>query len=139
MLRECVAPVILISTAAVSVIAALHAGAALYSRYETIQGRLEGERWLVQRCRDPDFFANMHQHTDLCISVENNARVGAPMLALRDVTRDFLEHQIVSRIGWPELSLPLACVAACALFFGPAWWRPVRRWPQPRECGFKEA
>jgi len=139
MLREFVAPVVVICSAAVSVIAALHAGAALYSRYETIQGRLESERWLVQRCRDPDFFANMHQHTDLCISVENNARVGAPMLALRDVTRDFLEHHVASRIGWPELSLPLLCVTVCALVWGPSWWRPARRWPQCRDDGFKQA
>ncbi len=139
MLRECVAPVVLICATAVSVIAALHAAAALYSRYETIQGRLESERWLVVKCRDPDFFTNMHQHTDLCISVENNARVGALMLALRDVTRDFLEHHVASRVGWPELSLPALCTLLCAAFWWPSWGRPPRRWPQCRDDGLKQA
>lgn len=140
MLREFVAPVVLIGSVTVLVVGLLHGCAALYSRYETLAGQLESERWLVKRCKDPEFFANMHQHTDLCISVENNARVGAMMLALRDVTRDFLEDQIASRLGWPEISFPLVALGGCALLLGPSWWRPMRkRWPQCREDAFKEA
>jgi hypothetical protein len=126
MLREFVAPVVLIVSVAVLVVAMLHGCAALYSRYETLAGQLESERWLVKRCKDPEFFSNMHQHTDLCISVENNARVGALMLAVRDVTQDFLQTQVASRLGWPEISFPLAALACCAVFLGPSWWRPNR-------------
>lgn len=140
MLREFVAPVVLMGSVAVLVVVMLHGCAALYSRYETLAGQLESERWLVTRCKDPDFFSNMHQHTDLCISVENNARVGALMLALRDITRDFLENHVVSRLGWPEISFPLLALLCCAIIMGPSWWTQGRkRWPQCREGMFKEA
>jgi hypothetical protein len=116
--------------------------AALYSRFVTIAGQLESERWLASKCSQPDFFANLHQHTDLCIHVENNARVGAFMLALRDVSKEFLEHQIVARLRLPEVSLPLALVLGAAVVLWPAWTgrRTLgRRWPQCREGGLKDA
>jgi hypothetical protein len=142
MIRDLLAPLVLSCTAAVVCIGALHGASTLYSRFVTIAGQLESERWLASKCSQPDFFANMHQHTDLCIHVENNARVGAFMLALRDVSKEFLEHQIVARLRLPEVSLPLALALCAAVLVGPAWMGPRgagRRWPQCREVGFKDA
>lgn len=33
----------------------------------------QDEAWLREQCADPEFYANMRQHTDLCMEVRQNA------------------------------------------------------------------
>jgi hypothetical protein len=117
----------------------------LYQIYRTVAARLHSERWLREQCADPHFFANMHLHTDLCIAVENDARVGALMLSLREFTQGLLmggdqpQGWLIQRLlSWPALAGLLAL-----LLFGPSWlvysFRPSRRWPECRDRCYKDA
>jgi hypothetical protein len=119
----------------------------LHQIYQATAARLQGERWLLDQCADPHFFANMHAHTDLCLTVENNARVGAGMLALREFTQGLLQKLgdrgwLVGRlITWPGFVL----AAAAVVLLGPSWVAltcrgvQVRRWPECRDRHFKDA
>lgn len=42
---------------------------ALHEAYVSEVGRREDERWLLDKCADPEFYANLRQHSNLCTEV----------------------------------------------------------------------
>jgi hypothetical protein len=46
----------------------------LHSEHSNARQRLLDDKWLLQRCGEPDFYIRLKQHTDLCEGVEANAR-----------------------------------------------------------------
>jgi hypothetical protein len=66
---------------------------ALYTAYKRACMRLDDEKWLLENCKDPVFFANMRAHPNVCSDVETNARIGAFWTALREVTD-------IVRVAW---------------------------------------
>lgn len=59
---------------------------AFYAAYKRACMRLEDEKWLLEKCREPVFYSKMRAHTQVCSEVETNARIGAVWAALREVT-----------------------------------------------------
>jgi hypothetical protein len=57
----------------------------LYSEYQAEVARLNDDAWLRVKCKDPEFFHNIKQHTDLCLKVEQNARKSCLLVALNTV------------------------------------------------------
>lgn len=168
MLHEFLVPLVTLACCAVGGIAGLDRLCLFHQTYQSMVSKLESERWLLDQCSDPHFFSKMHQHSDLCfqarnssinfplsvkrdltldvlLQVENNARVGAFMLALRHLTQSFLPpdalaglSQIVSRLSWPVL----AAIGVC-LLLGPSWLAcstyRAPRWPECADTRFKNA
>lgn len=147
MLCEFLLPVMTLCFWAALSLVSLNQLCQLHQIYQATAARLQGERWLLGQCADPHFFANMHAHTDLCLTVENNARVGAAMLALREFTQGLLalggvKGWILARlVAWPGLLL----AGAAVVLLGPSWvaltWSGAqqRRWPECRDRHFKDA
>lgn len=120
--------------------------------FQSMSVKIENERWLVSQCEDPHFFSKMHMHSDICFTVENNARIGVFMLSLREFTRALLPVELITRFGgvfsgvvsrtvfsWPSL----LCFFLFFLF-GPSWLVSGsrafhRRWPECRDGHFKDA
>jgi hypothetical protein len=44
---------------------------ALHEAYVFEVGKRNDERWLLSQCADPEFYANLKQHSDLCTQVIN--------------------------------------------------------------------
>ena len=121
--------------------------------YEATSSKLAGEQWLLTQCDDPHFFSKMHLHSDICFTVENNARVGAFMLSLRELTHSLLGSDllfsgqtgvggVLSRIG----SWPFAFCVGILLLLGPSWlvsgsrvFSVRRHWPACQDGCFKDA
>lgn len=89
---------------------------ALHEEYVKELGIRDDERWLVEKCKDPEFYANLRQHSDLCTKVSNNAHAS---IALRVMSR-VLERSthlcgdtscgdvvasIAARFGWHAVAL----------------------------------
>lgn len=53
-----------------------------YETYSELRAMVSGEKYLLQRCNDPEFFSNIRQHTDLCTTVFVNARTNLVLNAL---------------------------------------------------------
>lgn len=143
MIREFMVPLVTLCLCVAASIACLDRLCVFHQTYMAISAKLESERWLVKQCLDPQFFSNMHQHSDLCFQVETNARVGAFMLSLRQLTQSCLPAELllstlsVSRLAsWPVL----CCLAALCLL-APSWLASGRapRWPTCVEGHFKNA
>ena len=78
--------------------------------------------------------------------VENNARVGAFMLALRQLTQSFLLPETVTGLASSSYRLvsswPALCGGAALLLLGPSWLASGgarRRWPACADGHFKDA
>ncbi len=91
-----------------------------FSEYNKIASKIQSERKLLERCSDPEFFMDLHTHTDVCIAVQYNARAGAFMLALEKVTgASHLEGAVsemslaARSLGWPLLAIGLVVLLAC--------------------------
>ena len=163
MLREFMLPLASLLCCAFASIACLDRLCLFHQTYQTMAAKLESERWLLQQCSDPHFFSRMHQHSDLCFQVlafmlfqlspafflkfqsqvENNARVGAFMLALRQLTQSFLPAEALAGLSSSRLlSWPgLACFGGL-LLVGPSWLvraSRARRWPSCVDGHFKDA
>ena len=149
MIAEFMVPLATLSCAMVVCIASLDQLCQFHQIYQATASRLDSERWLLGQCEDPHFFSKMHMHTDICFQVENNARVGAFMLALREVTHTLLASDILARVagGWVHrllFSWPAAIALLAVLLLGPTWsvsrYRSLqRRWPEVRDGHFKDA
>lgn len=72
--------------------------------------RLENEKWLLEKCKEPEFYSNMRSHTDLCAQVATNARASIHLRALNKVAvnthmcgshpcSDILQT-FVAKMGW---------------------------------------
>lgn len=70
------------------------------------------EAWLRQKCKDPDFYSNMRQHTNLCLQVEKNAQSSIALTALNTMvatthlcgTRqcaDYMQDMVLRGLAWP--------------------------------------
>jgi hypothetical protein len=46
----------------------------LHEAYISESNKQADERWLLEKCKEPEFYSNIRQHTDLCTEVANNAR-----------------------------------------------------------------
>ena len=42
---------------------------ALHEAYQAEVGQQSDERWLLQQCQLPEFYANLRQHSNLCTEV----------------------------------------------------------------------
>lgn len=56
-----------------------------YEAYQNESKKKEDERWLRIQCKEPEFYSNLKQHTDLCNQVEINARRSTFLTALHIV------------------------------------------------------
>ena len=77
------------------------------------QSTRQDESWLLSQCQSPAFFANMRQHTDICLQVQRNAERSPALAALNAVANtahlcgrqsclDALVN-LVDNGGWPAL------------------------------------
>ena len=161
MIREFMIPLATLCICAIGSIVGLDRLCMFHQTYQTMVAKLESERWLLQQCSDPHFFSKMHQHSNLCFQVslfcacvsgppdprpqvENNARVGAFMLALRQLTQSVLLPEVLAGlvpsrlVSWPWLG-----GLAALLLLGPSWLarsaRGSRAWPECADGHFKNA
>jgi len=145
MIREFMIPLVTLCCIVVAGVASLDKLCQFHQTYQAMSAKLESERWLLDQCSDPHFFSKMHTHSDLCFQVENNARVGAFMLALRDLTQTFLLQKLAgtflpqSLVSWPALA-----GAGAILLLAPSWLvsssRSLHRsrgWPECNDGHFK--
>lgn len=58
---------------------------AFHNAYMQHLNKIEDEAWLRNNCRDPDFFSNLRQHTEICTAVMENFRKSPVLVALNDV------------------------------------------------------
>lgn len=147
-MRDFVQPVVALAFWMGLSIVSLNQLCQLHQIYQGTSARLQSEQWLLRQCGDPHFFSNMHLHTDLCFTVENNARIGAFMLALREFTqgiigsRSELRVWLIDRlVSWPAV----LCVLFLVLF-APSWLvlgcrslHPSKRWAECRDRHLKDA
>jgi hypothetical protein len=148
MLREFMLPLFTLCACVIASIAGLDRLCLFHQTYQTMAAKLESERWLLTQCSDPHFFSKMHQHSDLCFQVENNARVGAFMLALRQLTQQSLLFPdalagLAASFSSRFASWPFLCLVASLFLFAPSWLAStsasVRRWPDCGDGHFKNA
>ena len=134
MLREILVPITVISCVTILSILSLDRLCQFHSEFLDASNTIEGERWLRVRCQDPIFFANLRTHTNLCFTVESNARVGAFMLALNRVTGvTQLEtaasdiYLAVRAMSWPLLATAAGLFLICPSLLVSTWrTRPKR-------------
>eukprot|EP00960_Hanusia_phi_P019569 577653-Hanusia_phi.AAC.1 len=55
-----------------------------YSEFQGEAARRADDEWLRIKCKDPEFFHKMKQHTDLCLKVEQNGRRSVALVALNN-------------------------------------------------------
>jgi hypothetical protein len=152
MISEFLFPLCALTFAMVACVGSINQLCQFHSIFQSMSAKIESERWLVSQCEDPHFFSNMHLHSDICFTVENNARIGAFMLSLREFTRALLPMEALSRLGGDFggvisrvlLSWPALLCFFLFFLFGPSWLvsgsRALhRRWPECRDAHFKDA
>ena len=66
MLREFMIPLTTLCCCAVVSIAGLDRLCLFHQTYQSMEAKLQSERWLLEQCSDPHFFSKMHQHSDIC-------------------------------------------------------------------------
>lgn len=110
---------------AVASIAALDRLCLFHQTYQAISARLSSERWLLEKCSDPNFFSNMHQHSDLCF------QVSAPPPACVDPLQgaDACSRRSRTTPVWEPLCWP--CGRPPSPHCPQTW---CRAWPQPGRC-----
>ena len=137
MMIEVLTPIITIAGITIMSILSIDRLCQFHSAYLQAAATIEGERWLRVQCQDPEFFSNLKTHTDLCFTVQNNARVGSFMLALNQVTGagrlEMAASDIASTIraiGWPFLAVAAAMFLICPSLIVSSWRsRPYKRIP----------
>jgi hypothetical protein len=89
-----------------------------YEAWSEFSLRRTDEAWLRERCKEPDFYANMRQHTDVCAQVEKNARASVLLHALnvafttpgnfcgsKQSCLDYLNDLVVRGLMWPLVAV----------------------------------
>lgn len=71
---------------------------AVYEEYCTQHSKRTQEKWLLNNCQDPFFYANLRTHSDLCTIVEFNSR------------RNILFYSIQSTVQKTRLCGELECI-----------------------------
>lgn len=120
MIREMISSVFTVIVALAVGFYLLDQIAGLYGEYQKIRAMLEDDAYIRNKCRDPIFFSEIRRHTDICMSIENNAKIGAFMLALKNVTSNALQFediaQFMKNASWPFLgTLAIACLVCPSL------------------------
>lgn len=124
MMKDLVIPVLTMLVAVCASVALIDAVCVFHETYFKYSEKIESERWLLTQCKDPEFFANLRQHSELCFHVESNHRVGAFMLALKEAISSlnlepYLARAIedaaraVRTVGWPVLAATAAVCVLC--------------------------
>lgn len=105
-----------------------------FNEYNKISAKIESEKKLLERCKEPEFFMDLHTHTDVCIAVQNNARIGAFMLALHEVTGASHLEGAVSELALAARALgwPMLCVGLVVMYMCPCVWSSLIG---RRDCG----
>ncbi len=99
----------------------------LHEEYVSEMGARSDETWLVEKCKDTEFYANLRQHSDLCTRVQNNARASIVLRVLsRVMSRSThlcgtlscteLAYSAAERFGWHVLALVLGLVVLAPNF-----------------------
>lgn len=105
----------------------------LYNEYQSEIAMRADDQWLRAKCKDPEFFHNMKQHTDLCIKVEQNGRRSCLMVAMNNVIsstylcgyRSCADYAS-SFLQWVmNLSLPFILAATALLLLTPTMIYPM--------------
>lgn len=99
---------------------------ALHTIYREESKRLVDEAWLLEKCQDPVFYANLKSHTDLCTQVESNAMRSLVLYAAKQVmqttyvcgARSCVDWALEVALWFTNLSTPflVAAVFAMAMF-----------------------
>lgn len=113
----------------------------LHDAYISASNRRTDEQWLLRQCKDPEFYSNLRQHTDLCTEVEKNARASLFLTALNSVASQThacgtvscldLIFNMFSKLGWHVAALLLALMVLAPnllymlLLRKEKKWRPV--------------
>ena len=113
-----------------------------YTEYTRAASLVESESPLFVNCQNSTFFHMLGQHTDLCVKVQSNHRIGPFMMALQKVAaranaQDLalaLLHLVEARLYVVVALSASAALLAYALFycFGrpePALWRNPPYYP----------
>jgi hypothetical protein len=83
-----------------------------YEAYVAESVKRVEEAWLRQKCKDPDFYSNMRQHTNLCLQVEKNAQSSIALTALNTMVAtthlcgskqcaDYAQDLVLRGLAWP--------------------------------------
>jgi len=119
-MRDALSTVAVLFFSAIAAVLTVDKFCQFFSEYNKISAKIQSEKKLLERCRDPEFFMDLHTHTDVCIAVQNSARIGAFMLALHEVTGASHVEGAVSEmslaaraLGWPLLSIGLVVLLTC--------------------------
>ena len=82
----------------------------LHDAYISEANKRVDEQWLLQKCKEPEFYSNMRQHSDICTEVAKNARSNLLLKALNSVAAQThacgttscldLIFTMFSRLGW---------------------------------------
>lgn len=102
------------------IITRLHIAVTAYNRAVDTRQK---ERYLLQKCSDPDFVYNLHHHAELCERLQANAQTSPVLVALNTAainthvcgTHPCSEvlHSLLRAIGWEFVA-----VGVVALFLG---------------------
>ena len=96
-MKDLMVPVVIILVTVCASVALIDAVCSFHETYFKYSEKIESERWLLAQCKDPEFFANLRQHSELCFLVESNHRVGAFMLALKEAISSLNLEQYLMR------------------------------------------
>jgi hypothetical protein len=87
---------------------------ALHTEHASVRQQLRDDEWLLKRCGEPDFYLKLKQHTDLCESVERNAR--------RNVLLHCVAHALQStQLCGFDSCTNIAAAIVQTLLYGGAW------------------
>lgn len=101
----------------------------LHESYVAEANKRMDERWLLEKCQEPEFYSNLRQHTDLCTEVARNARSSLLLTALNKVASQThacgstscveMAFSLFSRLGWQMgIVILLLMVAAPNFVYG---------------------
>jgi hypothetical protein len=82
----------------------------LHEAYISKSSKRSDEQWLLEKCKDAEFYSNIRQHTDLCTEVSNNAKSSLLLASLNRVASSThacgnipcleLAGSVISKLGW---------------------------------------
>lgn len=87
-----------------------------YEVYAAETVKKKEDAWLRVQCKDPQFYSNLRQHTDLCSQVEKHAQSSIFLTALNAMVMqnqwcgskkscaDYLHNLLVQGFAWPLVS-----------------------------------
>lgn len=103
--------------------------------YKEENARLQDEEWLRTNCKNPEFYANMKSHTNICALVEHNAMRNLFLYSAKQVMHstylcglhscvDYF-HELTGAIF--QLSTPLLILIFFVIFFFPVLFSHTMR------------